>query len=167
MTEALTIDNYGITAHERYATDQATLELTFIQDANQIPKHLEAAVGKSTLATKWEELFETHLHRHTFANFAPPPNYMMMRNRFFSYSISPDFNWTEDSKDEDEEKQRKEEEKQAKQYKKKIQAKTTNSMPMSLFEKDRSALLNLIDSIQSLNGLLREIHARKVQYQKG
>jgi len=72
MTEAITIDNYDIKAHERYATDQAALELTLIQDANLIPQHLEAAVGESTLASKWEELFEIHLHRHPFANFVPP-----------------------------------------------------------------------------------------------
>lgn len=90
-----------------------------------------------------------------------------MRNRFFSYSISPDFDWIENAHEEDEEKQRKEEEHQAEKYKKKIQAKTTIMMPIALFEKDRSALLNLIDSIQSLNGLIREIHARKIQYQKG
>ncbi len=165
--EAVTIDNYDIKAHERYATDQSALELTLIRDANLIPQHLESAVGHSVLASKWEELFETHLHRHPFANFTPPPNYMMMRNRFFSYSISPDFNWIEDTRDEEEEEQKKEEERQAKKYKKKIEAKTAKMMPIALFEKDRTALLNLIDSIQSLNGLIREIHARKIQYQKG
>ena len=166
MAEPVTIDNYAVAIHERYASDQQALETKYTEGAELIPRHFEMAVAESTLASKWEELFETHLHRHTFANFAPPPGYMLMRNRFFSYAISPDFDWVEND-DEDAEKQKKEEKRQAKKYKKKIQSKQAIKMPVALFEKDRSALLNLIDSIQSLNGLIRDIHARKLQYQKG
>ena len=167
MAEALTIDNYGVNIHERYAQDCATLDTTYTKDANLIPAHFETAAREATITTKWEELFETHLHRHAFATFAPPPRYAMMRNRFFSYAISPEFDWVEDADEENEEEQRKEEKKRAEEYKKKIQAKQSKEMPVALFERDRTALLKMIDSIQLLNGFLREVHARKLQYQKG
>lgn len=168
MTKALTIDNYGVPAHQRYATDQLNLDLTLIHDASLIPVHSDAAVGKSTLASKWEELFETHLHRHPFANFCPPPRYMMMRNRFFSYAISPEFSWLDQEEAEDgDEEEKKEEQREAEIYKKKIQEKGSDVVPSALFEKERSTLLKLIDAIQSLNGLIKDIHARKLQYQKG
>ncbi|NGX38644.1 MAG: hypothetical protein K1000chlam2_01820 [Chlamydiae bacterium] len=167
MAEALTIDNYGVNIHERYALDQEVLDTQFTKDSHLIPAHSEVAARETAITTKWEELFETHLHRHTFATFAPPPGYAMMRNRFFSYVLSPDFDWVENDDEEDEEKQHKEEKRRAELYKKKIQTKQSKEMPIALFERDRTALLNMVDSIQLLNGFLQEIHARKLQYQKG
>ncbi len=35
------------------------------------------------------------------------------------------------------------------------------------FEKDKSTLINLLESIAWVNGLLKLINARKLQYQKG
>lgn len=165
-TNAVTIDNYNVEAHERYATDQSLLDFTFIKESNIIAPHFEMAGGQSTIASKWDELFETHLNKHPFALFAPPPKFSGMRNRFFSYAISPEFDWVEADEDADEEKQRKEQ-KKLEEYKEKIQSKKSKSTPIALLEKDRTALFNLLDSIQMLNGFLREVHARKLQYQKG
>lgn len=163
-TNAVTIDNYHIEAHERYAADQSQYEVGFLSEANQIPRHLEIANSESTISSKWEELFETNINKHPFATFAPPPRFNMMRNRFFSYVISPEFDWVEN---EDEEEKEEQEKKQLDEYKEKILAKKSKSTPAALLEKDRSALFNLLDSIQMLNGFLREVHARKLQYQKG
>lgn len=163
-TNAITIDNYAVEAHERYATDQSLFDASYLADANMIPRHFEIANSESTLASKWEELFETHLNKHPFATFAPPPKFNMMRNRFFSYVISPEFDWVEEEADEEKDQKEK---KQLDEYKEKILSKKSKSTPIALLEKDRSALFNLLDSIQMLNGFLREVHARKLQYQKG
>ncbi|NGX47999.1 MAG: hypothetical protein K1000chlam3_01385 [Chlamydiae bacterium] len=165
MPNAVTIDNYDVEIHERYATDQAGFDEKILLDTSEISSHFSIAADESRLLLKWEELFETHLHRHPFAWFSPPPFYTMMRNRFFTHVISPDFDWIKKEAEEGEE--RKEENQQAEKYKKKIRSKQTKKMPAAIFEKDRSALLNLIDSIQTLNGFLREVNARKLQYQKG
>ena len=167
MAEAVTIDNYNVKIHERWATDQEALDPIFVKESNLIPPHSEIAARKASISSKFDELFDTHLHRHPFASFAPPPSYQLMRNRFFTLAISPDFNWAQEMEEDDEEKQRKEEKQQAENYKKRIKREKAMGMPLALFEKDQTALLNLIDSIQTLNSFLREIHGRKLQYQKG
>lgn len=163
---AVTIDNYDIRFHERYASDQTQLDPIFITDANRVHTHSESARSPVTIFSKWTELFEVHLANHPWAMFLPPPQDHMMRNRFFYYALSPQFHWTHDD-EQDNEQQEKEEEQHVDGYKKKIFAKKSKSLPMAILEKDRTTLLNLIDQMHLLNGLLRDIHARKLQYQKG
>lgn len=167
MPNAITIDNYDVKIHQRYAVDQANYDPKFLCDASEIPTHFEIVSTKGNLVTKWEELFEIHLHHHPFASFTPPPHFAMMRNRFFSYRISPEFDWGHSEDEEQDEEERKKEEQQAEVYKNKIKAKKSKMMPLALFERDQTALLKLIDSIHLLNGFLREITTRKLQYQKG
>ncbi|NGX59471.1 MAG: hypothetical protein KR126chlam3_00623 [Chlamydiae bacterium] len=162
MPNAITIDNYDVEIHERYAIDQAVFDPSILEETGEISSHFSLAATETRLFSKWEELFETHLHRHSFASFFPPPLYKMMRNRFFTNVISPEFDWIKEEGED-----REKEKKQAEEYKKKINAKKTKTMPAAIFEKDRSALLNLVDSVQMLNGFLREVNARKLQYQKG
>ena len=167
MANTVTIDNYDIKKHQRYASDQEALkglEIKF-EESGQIPQHLELAGGSILIKSKWEALFETDLHRHPFALFVTPPQFAKMRKRFFSYSISSQFNW--DEANEDEQQQEQKGKGQFEEYKNKILSKKSKLMPIALFEKDRSALLNLLDSVQSINSYLREIYARKLQYQKG
>jgi len=168
MSYPVTIDNYDVKVHERYAEDQKKLDLTYVKESGHIHPHLESPLAEAAINAKWEELFGTFSHRHPWAQFAPPPMYGRMRNRFFSYILSSAFPWVkvdEEREEEDEEKRR--EEHQLNQYRKQIKAKKSKSLPMALLEKDRTALLNLLDSIQDLNGLLREINSHKLQYQKG
>jgi len=163
MSQPITIDNYDVKVHERYASDQTVLDLTYINESHHIPPHLETAEGESTITAKWEALFETNLHRHPWAFFSPPPQFKKMRNRFFSAHICDAFQW-DDSEEEEGDSEEKE---QLKEYREKILAKKSKQMPIALLEKDRTALLKLLDSIQNLNGLLRDINSRKLQYQKG
>ncbi|NGX39910.1 MAG: hypothetical protein KR126chlam1_01248 [Chlamydiae bacterium] len=166
MTNAVTIDNYDVKTHERYAVDQGAYETKYIDEANLIPRHFEIPGSKSSFASKWEELFEVHLGIHPWALFDSPPRFGNRRNRFFSYCISESFDWVEDT-EEDEEEQKKEEKRQIEAYKRKIQKKKAKHLPLAIFERDQKALLSLFDSIESLNSLLRHVHARKLQYQKG
>jgi len=166
MAGPLTIDNYDVAVHERWAKDQEVLDQVFIRESG-VSAHLDVAALQKSLLSKWEELFEFNSQKHPFAHFAPPPRYTLMRNRFFNHAISEQFDWAEDADEEDEEKQRRDDERQAEKYKTAIQKTQKGSMPVALFEKERSHLLNLIDSIHLLNDFMREIHGRKLQYQKG
>ena len=103
--------------------------------------------------------------RHPFAVFVPPPGFTSMRNRFFSQALSPEFDWI-DNADDDEDLDEKERE-ELEMYKRKILSKKSTRMPSSLVERDKTALLKLFDAIGLLNALLREIHGRRLQYQKG
>lgn len=167
MAGPLTIDNYDVSVHERFAKDQEALEPVFLVESGKIPAHLDIAALDKSLLSKWEALFELDRHRHTFAQFAPPPRYSLMRNRFFSHVVSQEFDWAEEADEEDQEEQRKQEEKRAKLYKEKIKKTKCSTLPPLLFERERSHLLNLVDSIHLLNGFMREIHGRRLQYQKG
>lgn len=161
---AVTIDNYDVEFHKRYAIDQTQLDPTYVDEANLIPPHFEIPRSQSSIRTKWEELFEVNLGIHPWAGFAPPPQMHLLRNRFFSLSLSPSFDWIEEeNKDKEEEK----EEQLLEQYRRKIKAKQSKYLPLSLMEKDKAALLNLLEMVHTLNGFLREVHARKLQYQKG
>lgn len=159
MASAVTIDNYNVGAHKRYADDQIAYDPSLLQETGDIAANSSVANGKERLLTKWEELFETHLQNHPFATFTPPPFFSKMRKRIFAHVLSPEFDWTEDDE--------KEERRYAEKYRKMIKEKKARHMPLALFEKDKTAVLNLIDSIETLNGFLKEINARKLQYQKG
>lgn len=167
--EAITIDNYNVRFHERYAQDQLQLDTKFITEAKLVPTHVESARSRSNIFSKWTELFEVHLSIHPFATFTPPPKDHLMRNRFFYYALSPHFHWTNDDKHDEQmgKQQEKDEQEHVDEYKKKIFAKKSKHIPPTLLEKDQTALSNLIDQMHSLSGLLREIHAKKLQYQKG
>lgn len=167
MSHAITIDNFDVTIHERYASDREALDRKYVDDAHR--SSFEIPGVQTGIYSKWEELFETNIHQHPWANFTPPPGYLMMRNRVFSYSLSSHFDWNEpDQEQEEEERENKKEKKKiVEEYKNKIKAKKPQHTPLALVEQDQKALLNLIDSINNLNGLLEEIHGRKLQYQKG
>lgn len=165
MSKPLTIDNYDIKVHERYASDQQVLDRTYTIDTTIHP-HFEIPVNGSTVSSKWEELFETDIHHHPWATFSPPAEYSSLRNRIFSYALSASFDWHDLEKEEEREEEEKENERM-KKYKTQIQQKKSKSIPLAILEKDRSALLNLLDSIQMLNNFLKEVHAKKLQYQKG
>jgi len=148
----VTIDQYSAAVHERYAADRHALEALEIRfDDSYISKDFELAQGTASIQSKWEELFELHIHRHPFASFGIPPRFIKMRKRFFSNALSPEFDW-----DEEEE-----------QHKEKVKKATSKMLPKTVFEKDRTVILTLLDSIETLNTLIDELNGRKLQYQKG
>lgn len=160
----ITIDNYPIKTHQRYAQDQEDYEIKYVQEAALIPHHLEIASTTDPIQSKWDELFESLETLHPWATFAPPPEYALTRNRFFSFNLSPNFPWGSHTDDEEQEEETEDEE--IVLHKKRIQEKKS-TQPAALIERDRSTLFNLLDTIKLLNGFLREIQSRKLQYQKG
>lgn len=153
MAEPVTIDNFDVRFHERYAIDQGLIDRTFVDDS-LIPPHLSIAGSQSSFASKLEELFETDEAVHPFANFCMPPGFATARNRFFSFAISIQFEWQSQQA-------------KAQEYREAVLTQRPQGLPPALLERDRSALLNLIDSVERLNGFLQRIHGKKLEYQKG
>lgn len=169
MGEPLTIDNYDVTVHERWAKDQEALDPLFVRESGEIPHHLDVATLEKSLLSKWEELFQISQSRHTFAHFVPPPRYALMRNRFFSRAIAPRFDWAEEDDSSDEgEREESQQKKESELYSQAIQkVRNQAALPPAFFERERSHLLNLVEVIRHLNTFIQEIHAAKLRYQKG
>ncbi len=148
--EKITIDQIGIEAHKRYATDQALLDLSYITESQMISPHLEIAATSQIYSSQWEELFGIHLNNIPWAAFSPPPKYNAQRKRFFAQTLIPSIFFSDEKEDDDE------------SFKNFMHA-----LACRKIKKDESALLGLIESIKLLNSLLKEVNARKLRYQKG
>jgi hypothetical protein len=159
--EKVTIDQIGIEAHRRYAIDQENLDTAFIADTKAIPLQLEIAGTSQIYSSKWEELFEVHLKNIPWAAFSPPPMYHSQRNRFFSHALTPGMLWSDEDEEQDNEDDG--ERKRQNESLKNI----INAISCRKIKGEESALLSLIESVKLLNSLLREINAKKLQYQKG
>ena len=105
--------------------------------------------------------FETQLRNIPWAAFLPPPKFAVHAKRFFSHRIIPSIDLGEETDDEEQEKQ---------QQQNLIEAilEAGKGKKASIHaEKERTLILNLLDSLTSLNKLLTHINSRKLQYQKG
>jgi hypothetical protein len=158
--KAVTIDNLDIKDHLRWAQDQTILDSTYVAEAALVAPHPES-LGLSTIyASKFDELFELYNRNQHWALFSPPKNYFLFRKRFFSYRLFSTIHWEEEEDSED-----------TKPTCDLIRAVNRLKKPSPhthiLFEKDKDSVLNLLESIQAINKLLKQVNARKLQYQKG
>lgn len=175
-TNRMTIDNLDIKAHERYALDQQKLDLRYIDEATLIHPHSEILGVSSIYSSKWEELFEIHKRNISWASFCPPPRYNLQSNRFFTYCIFPSIA-VEEERDKEDEKEREDQEENSEEERKRdraasllekiLSAKKRGAKPADLFEREKTDLIDLLESIKYLNKLLLQINGRKLQYQKG
>ncbi|MBS0604983.1 MAG: DUF5399 family protein [Verrucomicrobia bacterium] len=163
--KAVTIDKLNIKDHLRWAQDQEALESIYVTEAQTVAQHPELVGLSMIYPSKFEELFELAKKNQHWACFTPPKNYHVFGKRFFSYRLFPSIHW------EDEEEGGEEPSNQEEPNHDLIQAviriKKMGSQTSSLFEKDKSAMINLLESIRWINKLLKQINARKLQYQKG
>ena len=120
--------------------------------------------------SQWEELFEVPRGNTPWAHFETPERFHLVAKRLFSYRLFPTIYWDDEmEKEEDGEDEREEEEgREGADLIKQVlaQAKNINESP-ALFEKDKTIIVTLLESIKDLNALLGQINARKLQYQKG
>jgi hypothetical protein len=178
-TKPVTFDSIDIAVHNRWAEDQAKLDPTFILEPRIVAPHSEITGCSSIFSSKWEELFDIHKRSNSWAHFSPPTTYFHQSNRFFSYCLLPDLYWGSDQ-DEDIDLEKPltlpsifSDEKKKRPSKKEIFSLTALIKKEDLgdslvaFEKDKNAILSLIDSIEKLNKLLAMVQSRKAQYQKG
>jgi hypothetical protein len=170
--KGVTIDNLDIKDHLRWAKDQEILDLSFVSDADVVALHPEFMGMSMIYPSKLDELFELQKKNQHFAHFAPPMQFHLFAKRFFSYRLFPSIHWENHKNGEDEEEESKpDSEAELDVNHDLIQAVTRikhlRSQASSLFEKDKDAILNLLESIKWINDLLQQIHAKKLQYQKG
>lgn len=111
--------------------------------------------------SRFEELFDLQKKNQHWASFSPPKNFHLFGRRFFSYRLFPSIHW-EDAKDSDEE-----EVSPGQDLIRAILEIDKGNQTESLFEKDRTTMLGMLESIKWINQLLKQIHGRKLQYQKG
>lgn len=171
--KAVTIDNLDIKDHLRWAQDQEVLEKALVTEAAIVALHPEILGMSLIYSSKFEELFELQKRNQHWAFFAPPINFHLFSKRFFSYRLFPGIHLAnkEEESSQEGEQQEEEQEEGAAFDRDLLQAmsriKKMSPQNASLFEKDKSAMLNLLDSIKWINDLLKQIHGRKLQYQKG
>jgi hypothetical protein len=165
--KAITIDNLGIKDHVRWAQDQALLDPVYLAESPLAAHHPEILWTTSIHSSKWEELFEWHNRNLPWAAFTTPDKYHLVSKRLFSYRLFPTIHWEEESDESDDSDQEEQEDEMSDLVKQLIQLKKFPNQPAALFEKDKSAMLNLLNVIKYLNSLLRQINTRKLQYQKG
>lgn len=161
--KAVTIDQLDIKDHVRWAQDQKDYDVSFIQESLLVAPHPEILGTSVIYPSKFEELFELQKRNLPWASFSPPKNFHMFSKRFFSYRLFPNIYW----EDKDEEESSEDENPSHDLIQEVIRIKKKKEQIQSLFEKDKSAILNLLESIRWVNQLLKQINARKLQYQKG
>ena len=170
--KAVTIDNLDIANHLRWAQDQDALNGIYFSEAQAVAQHPELVGLSMIYSSKFEELFDLTKKNQHWASFSPPKNYPLFGKRFYSHRLLPGIYLEEEEEEGQEEKQEEEgQEKQEDPHQNLIQTvmqiKKMGSQTAVLFEKDKSAMLNLLESIRWLNALINQIHSRKLQYQKG
>lgn len=169
--KAITIDNFDIKAHERYAQDQQKLEPKYITESNSVPSYSEIAGTSAIYSSKWEELFEIQLANLPWAMFSAPPKFSMQPNKFFTYRILPKIIVEEEKsiENEDESEEGKEEKKRqsVELLNRVLTASKEKNQNSHAFEKDKTTILNLLESVRYLDKLLGQINSKKLQYQKG
>lgn len=145
----VTVDNLPTAVHEQYARGLEIYDRAFVTESPLVSPHVNMAVTSTTYASQCDALFETHIKNQSWAHFSPPPEFTKARNRFFSVSILPSSREHEES------------------IELVMQApKARNQDPM-LFERDRSAIVNLLETADSLTQILQQIKAFMLQYRKG
>lgn len=168
----ITIDNLDIKDHVRWAQDQILLDPFYLKDSQEVAQHPEMLGLSSIYASQWEALFEWQKKNVPWASFAPPQKYHLANKRLFSFRLFPTIHWeSEEEEKEDSSQQQNDQdlphEKSDDLIKNVINLQTFSTQSTVLFEKDKSAILNLLESIKYLNELLSHVSARKLQYQKG
>lgn len=163
--KAVTIDRLDIKDHVRWAQDQKDYDISFVNEAHLVA-HPEFLGTSIIYPSKFEELFELQRKNQHWAIFALPYNFHLFGRRFFSYRIFPSIYLDEFDEQDDEEGS---EEKNPSEglIQEVLKTKNNSPQPQSLFEKEKTAILNLLESISGIDKMLRQINARKLQYQKG
>lgn len=171
----ITIDQIDINAHERYARDQIHLDRKIIQDAGAIPQQSEVLTTYAIYFSFWEKLFEWSSKNLPWASFMPPSKYFAQKTRCFAYQLIPAIQSEEDNQEEGSSQEEgaddsSEDERKAlllKEMKEKILNLEAKADPKGTVEQDKMTLIKLFDTVADLNGILKEVYSKKLQYQKG
>jgi hypothetical protein len=163
--KGVTIDKLDMKDHLRWAQDQEVLDTSYLTEASLIAPHPEILGMSMIYPSKFEELFELQKKNQHWASFLPPKNYHLFGRRFFSYRLFPSIDWEDEEENQEDSQQQTSPDHDLIETVSRI--KKLGGQTSSLFEKDKSAMLNLLESIKWISTLLKQINARKLQYQKG
>ncbi|HEY2809774.1 MAG TPA: DUF5399 family protein [Rhabdochlamydiaceae bacterium] len=169
----VTIDNLDIKEHIRWAQDRAILDSSIVQESQSIAPYPDLVGISVIFPSQLEELFSWARGMHPWANFTPPENLFLFAKRFFSYRIFPhisckDFSDEEDREEKNEDEEKEESDERRKDLIQQVLAVQKNAKQThALFEKDKSCILSLLESIRSIDDMLAQISGCKLQYQKG
>jgi hypothetical protein len=158
----ITIDNLDIKDHVRWAQDQVLLDPVYLSEAQTIAHHPELLGMSAIYESQWAALFEWQKRNVPWATFAPPLKFHLASKRLFSFCLLPTIFWNDAEEEPGEE-----QESDSDLWRQVMNVAAFAHQPTPLFEKDKSAILNLLGSIKDINGLIAHISARKLQYQKG
>ena len=170
---SVTIDRLNLKDHVRWAQDQEVLDTSFVKDAHLIAPHPEFLGMSVIYPSKFDELFELQKKNLPWACFDPPKNFQMFSKHFFCYRLFPNIYWEDEEESEEETSDKSSEKENSPEalstdlVQLVIKLEKLESQTHSLFEKDKSAVLQLLQEIKWINQLLKQINARKLQYQKG
>jgi hypothetical protein len=164
--KSVTIDNLTLETHHRYARDAEQLDRNLIKESLEIPSHSDIGSLQASFISHWELLFGIHLRNTPWAHFSAPPIYRKMRKHLFQHLLFPYFllrgkKNRQEKDSSDEEGEGKEEEKVWEFLRKGL------SKMDSLSEDDKKSLDGLFEMIKKLDSLLKYIHERRLQFQKG
>jgi hypothetical protein len=162
--KATTIDRLDLKDHVRWAQDQHTLDTSLIAESLLVAPHPEVTGISCIYPSKFDELFDLQKANQPWAAFHPPKNFHLFGRRFFSYCLFSSIKEKRDEEDEDEQKPQGTHHYLIQRILRTQQHKYHSS---SLFEKDKTTLLNALESIRWIESLLKQIYGRKLQYQKG
>ena len=166
-TTSVTIDQLHLKEHVRWAQDQTALDVSFVKESHLVAPHSEFLGMSIIYPSKFDELFELQKKNLPRACFDPPKNFQSFSRRFFSYRLFPNIHWEEEETKDKEDKAPQEEEPSSDLLLLVNRLKQIGNQTHSLFEKDKSIVLQLLEEIKWINELLKQINARKLQYQKG
>lgn len=168
--KAVTIDQLDMKDHVRWANDQQQYDISFINESHLIAPHPEILGTSSIYASKLEELFEMQKKNVSWAFFSQPKNFYLFSRHFFSYRLFPSIFWDEGAEDDNEVEEQESFEGDGNSVdliKEVMNLKKAPHHNSSIFEKDKTVILNLLESIKGIDRMLLQINVRKLQYQKG
>ncbi len=167
--KAVTIDKLDLKDHVRWAQDQQIHDPSFVKDAEAISTQSEVMGVSVIYPSQLDELFEWQKGSHHWASFAPPGNIPFLPKRLFSFRLFPNshFASAEDAEEQDLGEQEGERDDQKDLIQEICTMESSQGKQNPAFEKEKSALVNLLQTIKGIDGMLAQITSRKLQYQKG
>lgn len=161
-----TIDQLDIKNHVRWAEDQALLDIHLISESSEV-RDQSAIFGTSLIYTsKLEEIINLGICYRPWAAFVPPNVHPLRLRSLFSYHLFPTIHW-EDEASEEEPDEANSKRFQRDLIKRILSWENRKPRQTAVFEKEKTAILSLLEAVKLLDQLLGQIKGRTLQYQKG
>ncbi len=168
-----TIDNLGLDASSRYASDQQEFDNKILKEARGIQRQAEVDVTIPSFASEFDTLFDVARRNTPWAQFFMPENYNEQRKRLFTYQIIPSLG-PQDKTESQEKKilahlqeQSKKQGDGKKDQRQEDRSSWEDEQERVEEEKEQKILAQLLKNLIMLDKCMSDITARRMQYQKG